>query len=198
MPDRVRLPRRQQIAPFAQISVNVRNRAQIGHADLRLFIALGAPAPWPALRVLAAVLAAAHEGFELLAVAGAAQLVDMFGEIALGFGELAALFLEAREFAFAPFVEGDIAGRTHEGGTAPARRTLPGDAADGFLHPRALLLSEGEEIAFIALAPLPKLAEQDRETERPEDEKAENHRRDLIGPPGHSPAMTPGRSALPR
>ena len=54
---------------------------------------------------------ALDQPLELLAVTGAAQLLDVLGELTLGVLKLAALFLESGELGGAPFIERVVAGR---------------------------------------------------------------------------------------
>src|SRR5271166_4341376 len=86
------------------------------------------------VRVGAAGRAAAplgHEALELLAVLGAPDRLDIFGELALRLVELAALLIEPDQLGLPPLVEGDVAGRGGVEATGPshsaaAPRRTPG------------------------------------------------------------------------
>ena len=67
---------------------------------------------WPSLAAVRRTGAAlGHEPLELLAVLGAADRLDIFGEFALRVVELAALLVEPGELGRPPLVERHVAGR---------------------------------------------------------------------------------------
>src|SRR3954447_4633791 len=156
----------------------------------------GAVCSGSALRVAALV----HEAVELFAVASAAQPVEIFGKFALGLDELAALFLEPGEFRVAPIVEGASGGRAQCGATAlPRARPAAAPclrAAPALRLCRHLIASIGEKVAGIAFLLLRDLEGEDGETNRPEDDKADDHRRQFQGMP--AAASTISLVVIPR
>src|ERR1700738_2158694 len=120
-----------------------------------------------------------HEPLELLAIPGVTEIFHEFREFALGDDELLAFFFQPREFSPAPFVEGAISGRAHAktGGGPIIYRKAP---AAGTVRPVSPFFSpEGNNVAGVTGFLLPEFPAQDRETNRPVHDEAQNHRQDF-------------------
>src|SRR4249920_2128124 len=119
-----------------------------------------------------------HEPLKLLAIFGVAEIFHEFREFALGGNKLLAFFFQPREFSGSPFVEGAISGRAHAktGGGPISCRKAP---AVGTVRPVSPFFSpEGNNVARVTGFLLPEFPAQDRETDRPEHDEAQNHRQD--------------------
>src|ERR1700738_4592340 len=115
-----------------------------------------------------------HEPLELLAISGVAEIFHEFREFALGGDELLAFLFQPREFSGALFVEGAHA---KTGGGPISCRKAP---AVGTVRPVSLFFSpEGNNVARVTGFLLPEFPAQDRETDRPQHDEAQNHRQDF-------------------
>jgi hypothetical protein len=122
-----------------------------------------------------------HEAFEFVAVLGATDRIHILGELALRVVQLAALFIEARELRRPPVVEGGVASRSGIKTTRPPRCAAARPTGIRAHHRACILPLVGRKRLQIgpAVAALPELVTEDRQTDRPEDDEAENHGDDL-------------------
>src|ERR1700722_2021514 len=134
-----------------------------------------------------------HEPIKLFAVLGAANRVDIFGEFALRLVKLAALFVEPGELGSAPFVESGVAGRSAVGAACAVHCAAPPRRRIARHHATRILPFVGRQRLQIrsAVAALPELVSEDRETDRPKDNETKNHGDDFERRPARTAAAAP-------
>src|SRR6202035_1347638 len=144
-----------------------------------------------------------HEPLELLAISGVAEIFHEFREFALGGDKLLAFFFQPREFSRAPFVEGAISGRARAqtGGSPIIYRKAPAGGTPRPVRPVRpffpFFSPEGNNVTGVTRFLLPEFPAQDRETDGPVHDEAQNHRQDFhwlprLSVPVSAPAGDPG------